>query len=211
MRIDLIDKWAPVLVCVGWGWLSIRTTSCLRTITRRAVGHTVRRVRLLKLVATVIAATNIFGVALTFHLRWIPSALLAGLIVRLALADKVEEIVPEKPVQDPAAFAEAWREYSRLRRNAIRPVILLLLVGLVGILFVAALETHLTERTLTVLLWIGVSFAVVSFLIFAYNEWKLEYWPCPRCGYRFRGFLVASVMPKHCNHCRLARWSESPE
>jgi hypothetical protein len=172
MGIELIDKWASVLVCMAWAWLSIRTTNCLRTITRGTVAHTRRIVWLIKIVATLIAASNIFGVALEFHLHRFPSAALAGLVVLFALTDKVEAIVPMKPAQGPSAYVEAWREYSRLRKTAIRPVILLVIIGLLGIGLAAELESRLTQPVLTVLFWIIVSVAVVLFLIFLFNEWN---------------------------------------
>ena len=211
MSIELVDKWASILISAVWCWVSIRTTTSLRTVTRRAVAHTLRTVWLIKVLATIVAAGTVFGVARDFGLQWSPSAVLAGLLVLFALTDKVEAIVPEKPVQTPSAYAEAWEEYSRLRKNTIRPVILLVMIGFVGIVLTAALRTRLTHQALTVLFWIVVFIALVSVLIFAYNEWKLEYWACPRCGYRFRGFWVASIMPKQCNRCGLARWSDSPQ
>ncbi len=202
MRVDLFDKWAPILVCGIWVWVSIRTTSWLRRITRQTVAHTRRTVWLIKFVATVVAAGNVFGAALAFHLRWFLGAILAAVTVLFALTDKVEAIVPGKPPQDPSAYSQAWREYLRLRKNAYLSAILLVLVGLSGFALTAAIGPGLT-------FWIVATAILGLFSFWAFNEWKREYWPCPRCGYRFRGFWIP-VMPKRCNHCSLPLWSENP-
>jgi hypothetical protein len=161
-------------------------------------------------VATIVASSSVFGLATQFRLHWFLSSVLAALVVLLALIDKVEAITPQTPIQDPFAYSEAWKEYSRLRRNALRPLISLLLIIMGGFASFAVLAPRMDPRTLYLLFWILASALLVMFFLFVYNEWKLEYWPCPRCGHRFRGFWVASIMPKRCNHCGLARSAESP-
>jgi len=129
MSVNLFDKFAPILVCVVWVWLSIRTTKSLQTITRQTVAHTRRVVWLIKLLATLVAAGNVFGVALDFHLNWFVGAVISAAVVLLALTDKVEAIVPEKPSQHPSAYSEAWKEYRRLRKNSYVLAFFLLLIG----------------------------------------------------------------------------------
>src|SRR5437016_1569358 len=85
--------------------------------------------RSIKLLATLVAAGNVFGVALDFHLNWFVGAVISAAVVLLALTDKVEAIVPEKPSQHPSAYSEAWKEYRRLRKNSYVLAFFLLLIG----------------------------------------------------------------------------------
>ena len=193
-----------------WVLTSVRTRATLQFITRRSVAHTRLMVWLVKIPATVMAAGLVFNVATQFRVHWLPSSLLGAIVVLFALADKVEAIVPDAPPQTQPAYSRAWEEYRRLRKNVIRAVVLLLAMGFSGMAFISTLAARLPRESLKAFGWILALGASILFLVYAYCEWKLVYWACPRCGHRFRSLWIASIMPKHCSHCGLARWAESP-
>lgn len=211
MTLNFTDKWAPILVCVAWIWLSVQTTRCLRTITCGTAHHARRTVWLIKLFATIVASSNVFGVARLFGLHWSLSAALAALVVLFALTDTVTEIMPARSPQVSAAYAKSWREYSRLRKRTNYWVIMLLSIVLSGFVLTVALGIRLNERGFRILFCVVACGAGITFVGYAYSQWKLAYWPCPRCGFRYRSFWVASIMPKNCIHCGLARWAENPD
>lgn len=209
LKADLIDKYAEILVCALWVLAAVRTTFVLRNITRQSVAHARWMVWSIKVAAMIVGAGTVFGLATDFGLNRLLGGFLSAVVLVFSLTDKVEAIVPTAPPQSRAAYSQAWKEYKRLRKNAVIPAILLALLGLSCVALTAELETRLTVQTLTVLFWIAVFTAIALFLICAYTGWKLEYWACPRCGHCFRSLLVAWIMPKNCTHCGLRRWSES--
>jgi hypothetical protein len=210
MKLDLIARYAGILVCAVWVLASARTTVVLRNITRRSVAHTRRLVWLIKIIAMIVGAGTIFGLSTDFGLHWLLGGFLSTLVVLFALTDKVEAIVPTPPPQNRLAYSRAWQEYKRLRKDAVIPAILLVLLGLSWIALTAELQTRLTSHTLNILFWIVIFAAIVLLVTGTYNGWKLTYWACPRCGHCFRSLWVASIMPKQCNHCGLRQWAENP-
>ena len=132
------------------------------------------------------------------------------MVVLLAVLDKPVEISPETPPQLRSSYIESWRQYVGLRKQLV--IYVLVLIGLVvaSFLTAVALGTRLTEQASTVLFWSVFSLATVTFLGYAYHAWKFTYWPCPRCGCRFRG-PFSLVLPKKCSHCGLPRRAEDPD
>ena len=179
---------AAVPVCAAWIWLSVRTTSCLRTITRGTARHSPRIVWLIKVFATIVASSNVIGIAVSLGLHWIISGLLGAVIVLFALADKPTELVPPKPPQVTSAYIASWKEYSRLRKKTILLAIAPVLVVVSWFALEVASGNYLTERAATVLFRIVTCVAILSFVGYAYSAWKFNYWPCPRCGNRFRSW-----------------------
>ncbi len=210
MTRDLIFDFAAILVCAAWTWLSVRTTSCLRTITRGTARYTRRTVWLIKLVAIIVACSNIVGVAMSFGLHWLLSGLLGGVLVLFALTDKAAELTPPRPPQIASAYAQSWQEYSRLRRNIVLFVVTPLVLLLSMFALVVTLGTRLNGVVGTILFGIVACGITLSFAGYAYNGWQFSSWPCPRCGCRFRGWFPY-VPRKKCSHCGLTLWDEHPD
>jgi hypothetical protein len=128
--------------------------------------------------------------------------------VLFSLRENVAEVIPPKPVQDPAFYQAAWQEYWRLchayRRSGLgfgAAVLLLFLVVLFG---------EKLPRPL------GVSFLVICLIALVLSigfmssyQWKWLRWRCPRCGCAFRGVWGRLWLPRHCVYCGLPRQKEA--
>jgi hypothetical protein len=210
VTLRIVPVVLTVAVCAAWVWLSVRTSDCLRVITRGTALYSRRTVLLIKIVATVVAAPNVAGAAASFGANWFLDGFLGGVVVLLAVLDKAVEISPATPPQMPSSYSESWQQYLGLRKQLV--IYALILIGLVvaSFLTAVALGTRLTEHASTVLFWSVSCLATLTFVGYAYNTWKFTYWPCPRCGCRFRG-PFSWALPKKCSHCGLPQWREDSD
>jgi hypothetical protein len=199
---------AALIVCPPWVWLAVRTKQCLLVITGNSIPFSKRRVWLTKILALIIGAGNVWGILAEIGIPWFLGSIPAGIIVFLSLRENVSEVVPPKPIQDPAVHHSAWQEYWRLRDSYRRSglglvavFVLIILVNLVGVRLPESMQIGLFAACLVALF---VSIAVMSF-----NQWKWFHWPCPRCGCSFRGEWVRFWLPKKCVYCGLPRQEEN--
>lgn len=192
-------------VCAVWVWLAVRTTHCLRTVTRGAVPFSARKIWFVKILAVVVGAGNVSGLLVQAGLPWPASILLAAIVVVVALRDSVTPIVVLPPPQAEATYKSAWDRYRQLHKRAVRYGLALL--GVFGIMVLSA-RVRLTFSTkLGDGLWgLFVVASLVLFLLLSYQNALLQQWQCPRCGKRFRGVLGRPWMPKRCVYCGLERW-----
>ena len=108
---------------------------------------------------------------------------------------------PESEAETKARYQAAWARLRRLR-VAFR-VLLFAWLPFAYLLFSAfrLLRWDQDVAMIVVLAWIP--FMPVA-------GWKWSYWKCPRCGYAFKG-KYDLLFPKHCHHCGLPMWAESPD
>lgn len=197
------------VVCAAWAWLSVRTVDCLRVVTRGTAFYSRRTVLLVKIGATVVAAPNVAVAAASFGANWFLGALFGAIVVLLAVMDKAAEISPATP-QEPSSYKQSWQQYVGLRRQLVIYVLILIGLFVASFLTAVALGSRLTGQASTILFWLVSCAAIVPLAGYAYTAWKFNYWPCPRCGHRFRG-PFSWALPKKCSHCGLPRWAEDTD
>jgi len=209
---DQTEKLAPLLaalvVCPPWVWLAVRTKQCLQVITSRSIPFSKRKVWLIKILALIIGAGNVSGILAEIGTPWFLAIVPAGIIAFFSLRENVSEIIPLKPIQDPAVYQSAWREYWRLRDSYRRSglgfvaaFVLIILVHLAGVRLPQSIQIGLFAACLVALF--------VSIAIASVNQWKWFHWRCPRCGCSFRGVWGRLWLPKKCAYCGLPREEES--
>lgn len=198
---------AFLVVCLLWISLAVRSEQCLRFISRSAIPYTRRTIWLLKILALIIGAGGIVGLAVSLGTPWFLAVLPGGIVVFFALRENVQDVVPLKPPQDVASYQLAWQEYSRLRNFYMRSWIWF--GTTFGILVLAVMVSSKLPQVLQLSL-LGICFVAVvaSMFVTSFNHYKLQRWPCPRCGCAFRGLWGRPWLPKRCVYCGLARWEE---
>lgn len=204
---DMLQKLAMgvggSLVCSVWVWFAIRTNQFLKLITRGAVPFHRRTIWLLKLCAIILGAGTVWGILAEFGIPSYLAVVPAGIVVALALRDKVESFVPANPPQDSTDYEAAWQEYRHLRRAHNQSGLL----SLAAFFFLGV--TIVIGGQSPNAMWLSLeAVSALAFLIFlaisAQNQLKWKFWPCPRCGHAFRGYW-GFWMPKRCAHCSLPR------
>lgn len=204
----MVPLLAALVVCPPWVWLSVRTKQCLRIITGYSIPFSKRTVWLIKILALIIGAGNVAGILVDLGTPWFLAIVPAAIIIFFSLRESVSEVVPPKPVQDPAVYQSAWREYWRLRDayrrsglGFVAAFVLVIVVSLAGVKLAGSIQIGLFAACLVALF---VSIAVMSF-----NQWKWFHWRCPRCGCSFRGVWGRLWLPKKCAYCGLPREEQS--
>lgn len=194
----------PLLVCSLWAWAAVRTAQCLRLITRSTIPFTKRTIWLMKILALIVGAGGIGSALADFGVPWFLAVVPAGIIVFFSLAEKITEVVPPKPIQDPSVYQSAWREHWRLhtayKRSALgfgSTLLLIMLTSFFGV--------RLPEFAQIVLFAVCIVAFIVFIVSMSFNRWKWLYWPCPRCGHSFQGAWARLWLPKHCVYCGLPR------
>jgi hypothetical protein len=201
---QLVLAIAAVVVYPPWIWLAVSTKHCLKIITRHAIPFPKRTIWLIKIFALIISAGGMFGIADSIGTQWFIAVLPAGLIVYFALKEKVQDVVPPKPVLDAAAYRLAWDDYWRLRSDYLRSYRWLGAALIMGI--VLSRFTDGFSNSLQIVLGvICISAVIGSIVVINLNQLKWMRWPCPRCGCSFRGFWGRAWLPKRCAYCGLPR------
>lgn len=205
---DHIQRVAPLIAALVvvplWVWLAVRTATFLKAITRNSIPFRKRTVWLVKILALIVGAGNTVGVLADLGVPWLLAVVPAGIIIFLSLREKVEEIVPPKPIQAPVLYQSAWRIYWRLHHGYRRSWLWF------GAAFVLIILTHFWNGKLpnsiqNALAAICVLALLCSIAFVNLNGWRLFHWPCPRCGCSFRGAWGRPWLPKHCVYCGLPR------
>lgn len=198
-----------LIVVPVWVWLAVRTRPFLKATTKNSIPFSKRTLWLVKILALIVGAPNTVGVLMDLGVPWLLALIPAGIIIFFSLREKVEEIVPSKPIQDPVLYQSAWREYWRLHEASKRSWL-----GF-GVVFLLIILTQFWGAKLPSSMG-NVLFAVCGLALFAsiavlnLNQWRLFRWTCPRCGCSFRGFWGRPWMPKHCVYCGLPRLEGIP-
>jgi hypothetical protein len=212
MLMDSFDhfdqKWLPaiaaVLIYPLWIWLAVSTKHCLQVISRHAIPYSKRTIWLIKIIALIIGAGGVLGVASTFGLPWFLAVLPAGFIVYFALKENVQDVIPPRPAQDGAAYQQAWSKYWRLRSVSQRSwrwfgaaFVMAIVLGRFAEKFSPAIQI--------IIVAFSVSIAIGSYIVLCLNQYNWMRWPCPRCGCSFRGVWGRPWLPKCCVYCGLPR------
>lgn len=199
-----------LLVYPLWIWLAVRTVDCLRFVTGHAVPFAKRTIWLVKILALIVGAGGVFGLALGLGLLWYFAVLPAGVVVLFALLEKTRNIVIPPPQQSPAAYHTAWEEYRRLRVNVWRSWFAAGIVFVTGI-FISRFGEGLSKSGQIAGVAVAGMAILASLVMMYYAQWKLYHWRCPRCGCAFRGLLWPwPFLPKRCRYCELPRWQDTP-
>jgi len=94
----------PLIVLPPWIWMAVRTRHCLQIITAHTIPIARRTIWLVKTLALLVGIRGLFGVVVQVGLPWLLAILPGGIIVFFALKESVQEVVPQKPSQDAAAY-----------------------------------------------------------------------------------------------------------
>jgi hypothetical protein len=202
-----MEKIGPLLaglfVCPPWVWLAVRTDQCFRIITGHSIPFRRQTIWLIKILALIVGAGNVAGVLIGIGTPWFVASFPAAIVIFFALRDKVSEIVPPKPPQDPYAYESAWEEYDRLRASFRHSWL-----GFIGVsvtIALVALAAEQQSRLIQFTLFAGCAVALlVWFVMMNIRQWKWLRWRCPRCGCSFRG-QWRFWLPKNCVYCGLPR------
>ena len=96
------------------------------------------------------------------------------------------------------SYEQGWRTYRSLRLQML----------LVPVAFVAA---FVVIRMLSYFVHVpSVAFLVFIVLMVAWpiTLWRFGFFPCPRCGRSFRGFMFSfSWLRRRCAHCGLRKFA----
>jgi len=187
-------KWLPaiagVVVYPLWIWLAVSTKYCLRIITRHTIPFPKRRIWLIKIFALIIGAGGVIGEASSFGVPWFLAVLPVGFIVYFALKEKVQDVTPHKPPQEPSAYQLAWSEYWRLRSVSLR------LWRWFGAAFVMAVvlgrfAEEFSHAIQIILAVISVSIVIGSYVVVYLNQLNWMRWPCHAADVPFADLQVA--------------------
>jgi hypothetical protein len=193
-----------------WIWLAVRTTGALRILTRHTIPIPIRTIWLTKTLALVVGAGGVFTLSVDFGLPWYLAFLPAGIVVFFALRENVEAIVSPVPPQTETAYRSSWEKYRHLRANVRRWLIAFGIVIVVGMVVVGAVESISGQNLQNVFL-IGWGIAMIGcWAGIGFTHFKLQRWPCPRCGNSYRGFWGRPFLPRKCCYCGLPRWQDNP-
>jgi hypothetical protein len=202
------QKWLPLIASVvvlpPWIWLAVRTKNCLQIITVRSIPFPKRTIWLIKVLALIIGAGGVFGAATKLGMPWFLAIVSSAAVIFFAVRERVEEVIPPKPVQDASAYRSSWEQYRKLRsayvRSSIWPgaaFLALVLLSAFADKLPNAIQIALFAFCLVALIATGAAAGLKKF------QWLR--WPCPRCGFAFRGFWGRPWMPKNCVYCGLPR------
>lgn len=202
------QKWlptiAPLIVLPPWIWLAVRTKNCLQVITVHSVPFPKRTIWLIKMLALIIGAGGVFGATTELGTPWFLAIVPAGTVVFFALRERVEEVIPPKPVQDAFVYRSSWEEYRKLRTAYLRSCVW------PGAAFLSLIRMSAFADKLPNAVQIGLfAFCLVALIatgaVAGIKQLKWLRWPCPRCGCSFRGFWSRPWLPKTCVYCGLPR------
>jgi|HubBroStandDraft_6_1064221.scaffolds.fasta_scaffold39081_3 hypothetical protein len=98
-----------------------------------------------------------------------------------------------------ADYEQQWEDYRR-RRNG-------LLLGIFGYIPITFALGLLVTKLFQVQ-WLIPVFAACWMLLFASAGWRLQSFPCPRCGQLFSGYNIIS---RRCAHCALPKYQLGPD
>jgi len=202
------QEWLPTIaslvVLPPWIWLAVRTKNCLQVITARSIPFPKRTIWLTKMLALIIGAGGLFGATTGLGMPWFLAVVPAGTVVFFALRERVEEVIPPKPVQDSLASRSSWDQYRELRtaylRSCVWPGVAFLF--LILILAFADKLSNAVEIGLFAFCFVAL---IATGVVAGLKQLKWLRWPCPRCGCSFRGFWGTPWMPKKCVYCGLPR------
>jgi hypothetical protein len=105
-----------------------------------------------------------------------------------------------------ADYSQQWRDYRRLRNQALLAIFGIIPVGLLmqllGRLFGTARVTDFVSAAI-ILAW---------FFAALFTGARVTVWPCPRCGKNF-GFKWwyknSALIARRCAHCGLAKFANN--
>jgi hypothetical protein len=187
-----------------WIWLAVRTQNCLQVITAHTIPFPKRTIWLTKALALIIGAGGVFGATTELGMPWFLAILPSAAVVFFALRERVDEVIPPKPVQDASAYRASWEQYRKLRttylRSSLRPG-----AALLSLILVLALADKLPNVVRIGLFAFCLVALIASGAVAGLMQLKLIRWACPRCGCAFRGFWGRPWMPKNCVYCGLPR------
>jgi hypothetical protein len=205
------QKWmaaiASLLVIPPWIWMAVRTKNCLQFVTAGRIPFPKRTIWLMKVLALVVAAGGASAASADLGMPWILALLPGSIIIFFTLRENVEEIIPSKPAQDPAAYHSSWKRYWMLRSaytQSLRWVGAAFLFTILILIF----ATKLPKTVGGILLCLCFVTVVVLVTTSSVRKMKLFRWPCPRCGCSFNGLWNRPWFPKNCVYCGLPREDE---
>jgi hypothetical protein len=184
--------------------MAVRTKHCLQAITTHSIPFARRTIWVNKILALFVGAGGVLGTAAYFHLPWFLAILSAGPIIFFALTERVEEVIPPKPVQDTSAYRASWQRYRELRCAYLRSWRWFGAAGLTLIVTMAFADKLPNALQIGVFALCLVA-VIASFAVMYVNQVRWFRWPCPRCGCAFRGFWSRTWLPKNCVYCGLPR------
>lgn len=110
-------------------------------------------------------------------------------------------LLPQSEDEARARYRVAWQKYRRLRLefSLSIPGWLVFAISLSGLFRLFGWNQKIAM--VFILAYIPCMSVVAA---------RWNYWQCPRCGQAFKwgGDLF---FPKHCHHCNLPMWAESPD
>jgi hypothetical protein len=200
----LLTLVAPLIVLPPWIWMAVRTRHCLQIVTAHTIPISKTTIWLMKTLALIVGVGGLFGAEVQVGLPWLLAILPGGIILFFALKESVQQVVPPKPSQGPAAYQSSWETYRILRSEHLRSW------RWVGasflILILTAVFADRMQRTTQIGLFaFCLVAAMFSFIRMCMKQLKWLRWPCPRCGCAFRGLWNRLWLPKNCAYCGLPR------
>jgi len=205
--VGFSQKWpdllASLLVVPPWVWLAVRTKDFLGFLTGHSVPFSKRAIWLLKLLALVVGAGGLAGALNDLGLPWYLALLPAGIIVWIALTNRVERLDPPVPPQDASAQQLSWNEYWKLR-SACALSLKWVGVATISVIIAFVFRNRLRDVIAEIVTIFFFLVLVASFLVSGGRRLKFRRWRCPRCGCAFNGWWNLRFFPKRCVYCGLA-------
>jgi hypothetical protein len=199
----LLPAIASLVVLPPWIWLAVRTKNCLQAITAHSIPFPKRTIWLIKMLALIIGAGGVLGAAPELGMPWLVAIMLSSTVVFFAVRERVQEVVPPKPVQDYSAYQASWRQCRQLRSTYMWSCTWFGAIG-VALILVAAFADRLPKTVQIGLFPLCLVAAIAAIAVMSYRQLKWLRWPCPRCGCAFRG-LWRPWLPRNCVYCGLPR------
>jgi hypothetical protein len=122
------------------------------------------------------------------------------LVIRMEEAEGRRFLLPESEKETRARYKAAWRRYRRLRLEfpLLIPGWFVFSMSLGGVFRLFGWNQNVAMVFIL---------ACIPYMSFVGCQWT--WWQCPRCGKAFKGSSYF-FFPKHCHHCNLPMWAESP-
>lgn len=202
------QKWlaaiASLVVLPPWIWLAVRTKNCLEVITAHSIPFPKRVIWLTKILALIIGAGGLFGVATEFGVPWLLASMPSATVILIALGERVVHVIPPQPAQDASAYRCAW-EQSRRLRSSYRRSLTWPGVAFLSLIIVLVLADSIPNAVQLGLFSTSIAALTVAGMAAGLKQLRLMRWACPRCGCAYRGLWGRPWMPKSCVHCGLPR------
>ena len=105
-----------------------------------------------------------------------------------------------------ANYSQQWRDYRRLRNQALLAIFGIIPLGLLGLLLQSLFGRSRVMGFVMAVIMLAWFFTAV------FTSAQLSFWQCPRCGENFGNkwwYRKTALIARRCVHCGLAKFANN--